>query len=171
MLFRETINSLDLDLRKLTGLARLSGQQIRHLIFGHAPELDESEQTLPPLLDRGVLPRLEGSLCGLDGIVQIVLVGDWDIPELLLCCGVDAMVDGLAGSLFPVYDVVELVVLERCHLGGRHGLNEASSEVAGLEVGRLRRLGIEQCETFDATTGLLLHEDETHLSSTSNINI
>ena len=49
--------------------------------------LELADQLLA-LLDRDLAPALKGLLRGLDGLVDILLSADWDVPELFAGGGV-----------------------------------------------------------------------------------
>ena len=69
-------------------LARLRTQQRRHLVrVRHVVVLELANQLLA-LLDRDLAPALKGLLRGLDGLVDILLGADWDVPELLAGDGI-----------------------------------------------------------------------------------
>lgn len=82
--------------------------------------LDELSQQLLPLVKRGSFPCGEGLLCGGNGVVEVLVARNGDVPELLASCRVDAVVDLVGAALLAVDDVVELVEVERGHLSGRH---------------------------------------------------
>ncbi len=77
-------------------------------------------QVLSPLLKRRVPPRDERLLCGCNSIVQVVLAGNGDVPQLLPCSGVDTMVDLVRTTLLAVDNIVKLVKLERGNFSWRH---------------------------------------------------
>jgi hypothetical protein len=84
-------------------------------------QIGELKKKLFSLFNRSLWPGKKRSFCSGNGIVEILLGTDWDIPELLASGWVYTMVDVLWGAVLGVDNVVEVFEIESGHLGGRHG--------------------------------------------------
>lgn len=101
-------------------LARLGAEERCEFVRVLVVQLDQLSEQLLPLLNRSVPPRREGLLCSSDGIVQVLLAGDWHVPELLACGRVDAAVDLVGATLLAIDHVVELLKVEGGNFAWRH---------------------------------------------------
>lgn len=75
-------------------------------------QLRDLANKLLPLLNRGISPCGEGLLSGSNGVVQVLLGCNRDIPKLLASGRVDATMDLVGAALLAVDDVVELLEIE-----------------------------------------------------------
>jgi hypothetical protein len=95
------------------GLASLLAQKVGHLLGVLDPEVAELHELLLALLDGHETEGLVGLGGSLNGIVDILLVGNGDSPELLAGDGVDTVVLGLGVAQLAGDDVLEGVPLDR----------------------------------------------------------
>lgn len=107
-------------------LAGLLAQEVGHLLGVLDPDVAVLHDQLLALLSGHETPVLVGLGGSLDGIVDILLAGNGDSPELLAGDGVDTVVLGLGVAALAGDDVLEGVPLDRhgeCDVGvGRGGI-------------------------------------------------
>ena len=107
-------------------LASLLAQEVGHLLGILLPKVAELHELLLALLDGHETEGLVGLGGSLNGIVDILLVGNGHSPELLAGDGVDTVVLGLGVAALAGDDVLEGVPLDRhgeCDVGvGRGGI-------------------------------------------------
>ena len=95
------------------GLAGLLAEEVGHLLGVLDPDVAELLELLLALIDRNETEGLVGLGGGLDGLVDILLVGNGHRPELLAGDGVDTVVLGLGVAQLAGDDVLERVPLDR----------------------------------------------------------
>jgi len=94
-------------------LASLLAEEVGHLLGVLDPEVAELHEQLLALLDGHEAEGLVGLGGSLDGVVDILLVGNGHRPELLAGDGVDAVVLGLGVARLTGDDVLEGIPLDR----------------------------------------------------------
>lgn len=75
--------------------------------------LHELTEEFFPLLDWRVSPFGEGLSCSYYGVIQILVAGNGDVPELLARSRIDAMMDLIGAAWLAVDNIVKLLEIER----------------------------------------------------------
>lgn len=112
MVLDESCNTSNLNCRELSRLARLLAEQRDEFLGMLAEEVGEFQQQLLSLLEWRVPPSRECLLSSHDGIVEVLVGRNWDVPKLLAGSRVHAMVDILATSLLAIDGVVKLLEIQ-----------------------------------------------------------
>lgn len=105
----EHINdSSNLSLGELLWLSSLLAHESRKLLLVFGVEINEFVHVFLSLLNWCLRPALECLQRRLDRIVNILLIGDWYIPQLLLGGGIDTIVNVLAADILAIDDIEEI---------------------------------------------------------------
>jgi hypothetical protein len=88
----EVGHSLDFPGAELSGLASLLEKKLSHFILVGFHGILEASEALLTVLPSCILPFCVSFVGGDDGFFNVLLSGHWNVPEWLLCCGVNTMV-------------------------------------------------------------------------------
>lgn len=101
----------------------------------------ELAESLLPLFDRSLTPGLEGLGSTSNSVVKILLVSNWNIPELLARRRVDSIVMLLRAAGLSVDNVGETVPRDGGDFRGRH--DETKNRIRGILKWRAEKRSCE----------------------------
>jgi len=104
---KEQADTLDFVVGEGFGLATLGLHKLGEFLLVPTIQVHVLLDQLLALLEGGLRPRGEGLVGSLHSFLDIVLAGNWDIPELLLGGGVDTIVLLLGADVLAIDNVVE----------------------------------------------------------------